>query len=394
MQERLELQASPRMVWEMSPFMAAVHILGTEVLLNMKRKIPNEESEIRDLEDDYKEYRGLVLIDGYGFAVAKGRNKSGKGSLMMGLFQLLTEDLYLREQAQNRGIERIDIITVPFVQVREAVKLPEAPEEFRIPPDTSKPEDYTPKIVSRISRFQWFLINNYVFPSGAKTREEITGVLKREKRAMAVLVEESTPLVYPKTKTVPVEVEGIQDLGSSCGYNFAFDQRSRENLLIFFTKKGEDLSKDKASSKFRHDLSSSKPKLRSIFGGDIRVVYRKPNGEEIDVTKLPKLEKMKIAFILGKSMASPSLVKHLDRQMDKFEEQLLSEGKIHAPANDDSYADFLSGLLWLPKRRFIAVSNPQFDGQKTYYLNYLLDSLVAKIYPQILSTPYGELSIL
>src|SRR5258708_114106 len=376
-----EQYMSPILMWDMSPLMSVV---GTEVLQNARRSTAEEygkESEKVDLEADYKEMRNLLLKDNFVVIGATGRNKSGKGSMLMGFSRAFRQDLYLKQQMKKRGIE-LEITSVPFVHVREAARLEEAPEEFRIPADARTPKDYTVDVVRKGSRFQWDLIEKHVFPPGVKTKEEVTESLKRDRKAVVLFVEASTPLVYPTTKTVPVEVEGVQDLGNSTLYNLAFDPRTRENLFLYFIKKDEELKNDEASTKFRHRLSLKRHNFRSIFEGDIRVVFVRSDGEEVDASQLSADEKRKIASILAKSMASPALVKQLDRTLDDFEKRVVTEKGIQGTDNEDLYFGFISGILWLPKR-FVLISNPQFTGEKTYDLDYL-NSLPARLHPKIL----------
>lgn len=382
-----------RMAWEMSPLML---VEGAEVLQNLRRsRVDEYEREQQfDLDGDYKKMRGKLLVDRFVVVGAMGRNKAGKGSMLMGFSRAFKQDLNLKERAKELDIDKIDVVIVPFVHCREAAKLPNAPQRYRVPANL-RHTDYTFDISRKISQFQWSLIEEHVLPHGAKNLIEVSDAIRKEKRAIVLIVEASTPLVYPKVESgsydgrnlpnVPVEVEGIQDLGNSTIFNLALDPRTRDNSFLYFVDKGDDLNDDKESNDFRARATSKDTSLNNVFEGSIKSVISSSSGKQKEVTKLTKEEQTKLATVLGRSMASPELVAQLDEILTNFEKSLVEKGLLHS-GDDKGFFDYLSGKLWLPNG-FIRVSNPQFDGEKTYDLDYLIKNLVTEKYPGIILTP-------
>lgn len=368
----IELGQTMELNWNLYPLLM---VEGAEVLRNMTRAVPESE----DLNRDYIGIRNMLLEDNFVFIGALGRNKSGKGSMLMGFYRTLKQDEDLKAAAARKGIDEIKIITVPFVQAREVAKI-----QGIIPPESQLPHsDWKYGHARKISKFQWDMVNE-IFSPHLTSREEITAYLREKRLAVAVLVEASTPLVRPLSfrekekrplrESSPVVVRGLQDLGNSVIYNLAVDPRFRSNCQLYFIVKGEDLRDDEESNDFRKNPNFS-------TGNEIKVVVTL-DGKEVDLADLPEDKQQTYAMVLKKSMASSELVLQLDEALSSFEKDLYDKGVIYEPSDDGLYG-FLSGSL--RNGNFRRALNPKFRGQKTYDLDYLLKSWVFNKYPGIYS---------
>lgn len=376
-------ELSPVQQWQQSPF---EELKGGVVLQNMKIKPATDEEGLsyggRNLEKVYFSMRDRLLLFNVLVIGAMARNKSGKGGLLMGFRRLLSQDLYLKNQLELRGIDEVEIIATPFAHCAEAVKLPKDkyPECGLVAPELN-PATYSSADERNISRFQWDLIQR-TFPKDVTNSKELSAVLKQQRRAVVWMVEASTPFVLPVDYSSPVEVEGEHDLGVSTLCNLAFDQRTRPYTYIFGIDPDKRLKDDTDSTVFRAQPFSDQPDADKLFGGKTEVIVEY-EGKEVNARELPPEEQMRIKRLLKISMATNEAVVLQHERKNKLNEKLYVEGKISAPT-DVAFYEGINRKLRLPPKQFVIPENEWFGTKDDYDVVYLQRSRVVKEYPEIL----------
>lgn len=351
--------------WQISPFLMTN---GLEIVNNVWNENPE-----RDLQDDYKEMRDKLMKDGFIVIAAMGRGNSGKGSFLMGLTRLFRRDKYLRDLLGEDGSE-LEILSFPFAHCARVAMLP----EVGIVPEGVEFADFDVATTRRISEFQWSLIEQHGLIPGAKNKQDIVEGLKSKKKKRVVVFESSTPLAYPVGDQTPVEVKGMDDNGNSTFYNAALDRRLESNAYLYLINR-DRVFENESLIRFRQGVSAQDD---SIFAQDMDILVTLKDGSEIKAKDLPQKDREMLLKVLAISMAPPAALKRFDLSLEKVEEDLTQKGLIAVP-RDNEYFQFLKEGT---KGGIIIVQNPYLEGPKTYDSEYLVRSVPAILYPQILQS--------
>jgi hypothetical protein len=339
---------------------------GIEVVLNIRDENPE-----RNLEKDYKKMRNKLVSDGFVVIAAMGRGNSGKGSLLMGFSRLFRKDEHLKKLLTKDGSE-LEILSFPFAHCARAAMLP----EVGLVPQGVEFASFDVETTRKISQFQWELIQQYGLIPGAEKKQDLTKALREKKKKRVIMFESSTPLVYPKTNEVPVEVEGLDDNGNSTFYNAALDPRLKSNAYLYLINR-DRVFENETLIRFRRSVSEQSD---SVFEEDVKLLVTMSDGSEITAQDLSPEVRERLKKMLRISMAPPAALRRFDESLEAVERKLTDEGKISVPT-DNEYYQYLKEKA---KGRIIIVHNPYFEGAKTYDLDYLVNSVPAILYPQIL----------
>lgn len=365
MELNLELQSQ----WEMFP----VQMLNrAEVFENITT------SGGQNLEEDYLRIRAQLMQERFAAISVLARSKSGKGGLMMGFSRLFRQDEYLREWAEKLNI-KVGVNSVPFALCAEAAKLPRV---GLVPPEFAS-ATFERNHLRAISRLQWNLIEQYVIPPKVSNPQELTEYLIAHQQAIVLLVEGSAVLTYPVTESVPVEVEGFDDLGNSTYYNVALDPRLRGLGYFYLIDREKRLAEDQDSSEFRINIHRETPDLKALYDNLTSIVVTLSSGEEVEFRDLPEAEQFRVAAIIKRSTASPGAISRNDQLQDLLIEQLYAKGQISS-ISDADYYEFLGQRLHLPEGHFNLLQNFWFAGNKSYDSDYLVNNVVVRTYPELL----------
>ncbi len=369
-----ELSQEQYLGWELTPLQM---VGGIEVFEHMK--VFSDQGD-RSIEQIYISERAQLMNDRLVINSVSARSQMGKGGLFMGFNRLFKSDQFLNSWAGDNGVN-ILIQNVPFAHCAEAAKL----EKVGLVPPHFHPGTYTREHTMAISGLQRNIASE-VLPKGISSDDELRGYLIKNKLAIVIQAEESAPISFPVTDTVPVEIEGEFDLGNSTGYNFALDSITRPFVRRFLGIRDERVEQDPDVVNFRIQVNSDNPDLAAVFGGATKVVVtRFVNGqiEEVEAKDLPEREQRQLVAILRKSMAPREAVVRNDLAVDKTIATLYEKGEIPSPTDLD-YFMFIIKRLALPSDQVEILNNRWFGGRKTYDLDYLLNNAVVRRYPELL----------
>lgn len=371
---RNELSQEQYMGWELTPLQMAE---GIEVFEHM-RVVSDKGGE--SMEDVYISERDQLMRDRLVINSVSARSQMGKGGLFMGFNRLLRSDQFLKGWAEDNGVDVI-IQNVPFAHCAEAAKL----QRVGLVPPHFHPGTYTREHTRAISGLQRGIALE-VLPEGISTAEELREYLIKSNMAIVIQAEESAPISYPVTDTVPVEIKGEFDLGNSTGYNFALDPVTRPFVRRFLGIRDERVEQDQDAVNFRIQVNSDNPDLAAVFGGATKVVVTRlvnEQIEEVEAKDLPEEEQRKLVAVLKKSMAPREAVVRNDLAVDRTINALYKNGDIPA-STDLDYFSFIIRKLNLPADQVEIINNKWFAGRKTYDLDYLLNNAVVRRYPELL----------
>ncbi len=334
---------------------------GVEVLANMLREGDN-------LDRDLLELTQQLLEERLGFVAVAGPNSSGKGGLLKGIDRVFRLNEGTRSQFDAKGI-KLDILRIPFSLCDDLAQLPDAPEQFRVPPQYN-PSTFTLEHTNRISDYQWHLIEKYALASR-----------KGKRKATLVMVEASTPLVVPINNTFPVHVEGIQNLGFSTFANLAVHPKTR-GLSFWYLLDRENKILIEAS-KFRKGLRSNEISARQVFAGPDRVVVSDSLGGDHEAEKLAADQQEALKRFIALTHAPAEAIELLDVQLKYFLGALHERGLIKSKDNRGFYEFLAERLGIIDNPRFAILTNPVMAKRRTDDMTYFLDSLPIRLHPEL-----------
>lgn len=325
----------------------------------------NLDQDALDCLAQLKERRFLVVV-------AFGPNGSGKGGLLKGFRRIIQQDETLNSSFAAGQVE-LDIQSYPFALMDDCVQLPGTPAELLIPPDYN-PATYTFDHTRRASNYQWQLI-----------QQRALSRLNNPRLATAVLVEASTPLAYPISDQVPVEMVGIQDLGLSTISNLAYDERTRDFLRIYAVDRNDFRVAESALATRTALHTDQFDADRSFLELLDKMVIPIEGNKEIEVSKLPTDVQAKVRTFILKTQAPPGAIKRLDQDLAEFKSILHQEGLISGQSNSALFEFFGRRLGLWQTSQFTVLENGFRAGRKTDDLGYFTESEPVRVHPQILA---------
>lgn len=332
--------------WKLTPLQ---QIGGIEVFDNL---ISGE----KGMESVYKKIRNDILTPPFDQPTTIGiigPSGVGKGSVGMGFWRLLKNDLYLHDKAEAQKVS-LNLMVVPFALYQQASLLPECQKRFSL---LRKNNIYTNGHYQGISKLAWKDIQEEVLENKDPTKKKI------------LLIESASPTSFPQSTEVPVKVMG-KDRGNSVLYNAALDERTRHRAFIFAVLGDPQVQKE---NQINRSLPPNEEDAISIFR-QIHHVYTDRNGEEKDVSDLPDSEQKEVLFFLRKCMAPPQAIMQSALDLEKIKHEI-------GVKTDREYYKQINKILG--GKNFNIVRNPYLLGDKTYDLDYLLKSLPARKYRQL-----------
>lgn len=334
-------------------------IPGIEVWENMRCKNVS-------LHPDYLALRKNITPGEINTICTIGLGGAAKGSLNMGFYRLLVNDVSLHDRLKEKGAE-LKIITVPFSAYTQAVR---RKEMQKIHPNFAVPAEY---------QSGTFSSEHYGKISNLMSHDIEEYVLKRRNphEAVVLIVEGSTPACYPLTDSIPVEVAGV-DRGNSPIYNLALHEATRSKIHIYAIERHDDVRG--VAVNWRSLLASDPELLGQAFRGPMRVIFTDRHGQEVDARDLPLEAQQDLADFLIGATAPPAAVQKSDQQFTSVLEELYQARHLRSRTQSE-YFKFIRGRLDLSAKQFSICKNEPFQGDTTYEVNYLLKSLPVRLYP-------------
>lgn len=363
--------------WRLYPLQ---QIGGIEVLENM-RTVEAGSSLARLYQTIRKEVISNHISDDERIGII-ARSGAGKGGLAQGLFQLLRNDLFLRQELARQGAE-LNLQTHPFAMYANAVKLPRVQREypdFAVDPQ-KKQGEHTDDDYRRISGFMSLKVKEHShLPSSARGNGETSSSSRdtEVKKKIVQLIEVSSPNSYPVTDTYPTTVgEDEQDKGHSVIYNLALDPRTKDTFHLIAINKEDDVSRDAA--KHRRDLFESIDlgDYDTLERGQVEILFTNYFGQEVNIFSLKREQIQEALRFYANCMIPAQGIEKSDQAALALRKQLGFRS-----TTDKYFYRRLKATLHMG-RNFHNINNPHFQGMKTITLDYFTRSEIAKDYPEL-----------
>ena len=383
--ENLQLQGftmTPMQKWELAPTQM---IDGLEVFNNMKK--PNiAGGDGAPIEEDYKEIRKVVIRDGFAIVGAFAPHKLGKGGLVGSLDRLARGDRYLNSR-MGRGDTKRQFLTVPLplAQCIQACKIADVPEQFSIGPGKEATHNY---LAAQLQRYMMLNILTGGDPS-IRTREDLILSLKDRQKAYLFLLEGSIPVIDPipfenRDGEMDINYSGITDQISGV-LRAGVDPMTRDNMFTYTIEEDPLVRDDIDSNNLRAQLQKHDEHREEIFASQTVPVIT-IGGKDIEISKLPLEQQQYYLRVMRGSMATPEIIKRDAQWMDYWVGFLWQNGVIPEPSVNAYYQHLRIATGQSPER-FVTITNTYFEEPKRYYMNYLVDSGVAREYPDVINNP-------
>lgn len=317
----------------------------------------NVEVGEKGMEAQYKAVRKDILstnADTPTIIGVMGPPGVGKGSVAMGFWRLLDGDEYLHSKAKEKGFS-IDVVSMPFALYQQAAKLDRVRASHPLLRDNPL---YTPGHYAGTSQLEWEdLEENVLNQKDGKTKK-------------VVLFESASTTSFPIDSSLPLRVNGI-DRGNSPLYRSLVDPQTAAHTFVYAIEGDHEVQGEALS--FR----AAKPSLQdahSLFTGEVEYFYTNSDGEEINMKDVSPEEQLDAALFLQTCMAPPRAMEQgvldLRMQMDKVNARSTKE-----------YFNKLKQVL--NTNRLTTIRSPHLKGGKSYDMDYLLNSLPARKYPEL-----------
>ncbi len=331
---------------------------GVEVLKNIRKA--NDE----DLAFDIDTFLEHLKYAEFAVAEASGPSGTGKGSLLGGLRRILynpeTVD-YLTEDGST-----LEVNPIPFALCTVASRfIRDIPPEFWVDPEKTQ-ANFTWEDQSKFSGLQWWLYKKYVFERRKKGKIQVT--LNEGGGILAI----PTKVYEEPTEEVP-EMLGELDTGMSTFSRYAAHPGTYENTWAYLFNRAE-------CPPINEVLKYRNPNI--VYKGQIKEVVTLADGNEVETKELPPKVKKAIQLFKQFCMATTVGIPRFNGLLDKFENDLYTEGTICQPS-DQALNELIASRLPLLEDRLSIISSESFNGPKTYDLMYYLDSLVLRLFPSL-----------
>lgn len=344
--------------WRQYPLQAMSQTLGgIEIFENMTERG-------HSLEELYIEIRERVIENQITTVAAISEAAVSKGTFLASIMAMLKNDEYLKATLK----EKIVFVIPHFALYAMAAKLLQVRRDY---PWFAVPRKYhhggfKPEHYARISAFMWIEIRECILDN--------MGINPLAHHV--ILFESAGPSAYPLTTEVPIAVMGT-DRGNSVLYNLALHPKTRDNFVLAVIKRDPRVTG--FTKDWRAKVNSSDAIPDYLFTGNLKICFTHPKKGQIYVDTLSEKDKIKFARFLRKCMATPRAIERVDEDLRKSMENLKAEGKIKN-CDIEEYQKYIASALGVQPH---IITNIFLETDKTYNLDYFLDSLPVRRFPEL-----------
>lgn len=355
--------------WELEPIQAmSMTVGGIEIF----ERMTIEEGET--IEKFYIELREDIVNnpDRTTSVAATAQSGVAKGTFLASIFALVQNDKYLHEKLKEKNV-KLRVIIPQIALYCMAAKLPvvkKSTPQFAVP-QTFEFHTGTNEEYSRASQLMWHDIQLEIEEAQKSSKE---GKLEK----LLILMETPGPTAYPTTKDIPTQVKG-KDRGCSTIYNVSLHESTRGGFFFVVIKRDKKVTLD--TTEWRAKISSDDINPDKVFIGPLKVKFTHPKLGEVFVDTLPREEQMIIIQFLRLCMASPKAIENVDNELyNEIIPSLYEQGELES-STLESYYSFIAKKLGI---KIYTVINHHYNGEKTYDLDYLLNSLAIQRHPSLI----------